>query len=103
MNYPLSDGYTVGDYLNEKDVRVSNEEVVGIYRDFLNGMENIHYSHYRILDINGDGIYWLKEVGISAHAYRLLPYVITLVVLAFTSKSSRAPKAEGIPYDKSTR
>ena len=56
MNYPLSDGYTVGDYLNEKDVRVSNEEVVGIYRDFLNGMENIHYSHYRILDINGDGV-----------------------------------------------
>lgn len=56
MNYPLSDGYTVGDYLNEKDVRVSNEGVVGIYRDFLNGMENIHYSHYRILDINGDGV-----------------------------------------------
>ena len=44
-----------------------------------------------------------KEIGISAHAYRLLPYVITLVVLAFTSKSSRAPKAEGLPYDKSTR
>ena len=60
-------------------------------------------ASYTSLDINGDGIYWLKEVGISAHAYRLLPYVITLVVLAFTSKSSRAPKAEGIPYDKSTR
>ena len=29
--------------------------------------------------------------------------LITLVVLAFTSKNSRAPKAEGIPYDKSTR
>ena len=28
---------------------------------------------------------------------------ITLLVLAFTSKKSRAPKAEGIPYDKSTR
>ena len=60
-------------------------------------------ASYTSLDINGDGVYWLKEIGISAHAYRLLPYVITLVVLAFTSKSSRAPKAEGIPYDKSTR
>ena len=29
--------------------------------------------------------------------------VPALIVLAFTSKSSRAPKAEGIPYDKSTR
>ena len=28
---------------------------------------------------------------------------ITLIVLAFTSKSSRAPKAEGIPYDKGQR
>ena len=34
---------------------------------------------------------------------RMLPYLITLIVLAFTSKNSRAPKAEGIPYDKSTR
>ena len=32
-----------------------------------------------------------------------LAYVITLVVLAFTSKKSRAPKAEGIPYDKGQR
>ena len=27
----------------------------------------------------------------------------TLVVLALTSKNSRAPKAEGIPYDKGSR
>ena len=33
----------------------------------------------------------------------MLPFIVTLVVLAFTSKKSRAPKAEGIPYDKSTR
>ena len=60
-------------------------------------------ASYGSLDINGDGIYMLKEIGVSAHFYRLLPYVITLVVLAFTSKSSRAPKAEGIPYDKGSR
>ncbi len=60
-------------------------------------------ASYGSLDLNGDKIYMLKEIGISAHVYRLLPYVITLVVLAFTSKNSRAPKAEGIPYDKGTR
>ena len=60
-------------------------------------------ASYASLDINGDGVYMLKELGISAHLYRLLPYVITLVVLAFTSKNSRAPKAEGIPYDKGSR
>ena len=58
---------------------------------------------YSSIDINGDGIYWLREIGISAHLYRMLPYIITLIVLAFTSKNSRAPKAEGIPYDKGQR
>ncbi len=60
-------------------------------------------ASYGSLDINGDGIYALKELGVSAHLYRLMPYLITLLVLAFTSKSSRAPKAEGIPYDKGAR
>ena len=58
---------------------------------------------YSSIDINGDGIYLLANLGISSHLYRLLPYLITLIVLAFTSKSSRAPKAEGVPYDKGSR
>ena len=60
-------------------------------------------ASYSTLDINGDGIYWLNTIGLNGHFYRLLPYLITLIVLAFTSKSSRAPKAEGIPYDEGTR
>ncbi|MDE7170993.1 MAG: ABC transporter permease [Oscillospiraceae bacterium] len=60
-------------------------------------------ASYASIDINGDGVFMLKELGISGHLYRMLPYVITLVVLAFTSKKSRAPKAEGIPYDKGQR
>lgn len=58
---------------------------------------------YSTIDLNGDGRYLLAEIGISTNIYRMLPYVVTLIVLAFTSKKSRAPKAEGIPYDKSSR
>lgn len=58
---------------------------------------------YSSIDLNGDGIFWLAEIGISSHLYRMLPYIVTLAVLAFTSKKSRAPKAEGIPYDKGSR
>ncbi len=58
---------------------------------------------YTSIDINRDGVFALAEAGISPNFYRLLPYMITLIVLAFTSKSSRAPKAEGIPYDKGKR
>ena len=40
---------------------------------------------------------------VPGDVYKMLPYIISLIVLAFTSKKSRAPKAEGIPYDKGTR
>ncbi|MCQ2555401.1 MAG: ABC transporter permease, partial [Clostridia bacterium] len=58
---------------------------------------------YATLDINGDGVFALAELGISPYVYRLLPYLVTLIVLAFTSKKSRVPKAEGIPYDPGAR
>ena len=60
-------------------------------------------ASYASIDINGDGAFLLAEIGISPHIYRMLPYIITLVVLAFTSRKSRAPKAEGVPYDKGQR
>lgn len=58
---------------------------------------------YPYIDFNGDGIYALTKLPINSHIYRILPYLITLIVLAFTSKKSRAPKAEGQPYDKEKR
>ncbi len=45
----------------------------------------------------------LVKLELPSPVYNMMPYVISLIVLAFTSKSSRAPKAEGIPYDKGTR
>lgn len=49
------------------------------------------------------GFDFLEALQIPSGVYNMLPYLISIVVLAFTSKNSRAPKAEGIPYDKSTR
>ena len=49
------------------------------------------------------GFDFLAAMNIPSVVYNMLPYIISLVVLAFTSKKSRAPKAEGIPYDKGTR
>lgn len=70
---------------------------------FLFGLFKCIAAAYATIDINGDGVFTLAQLGISTNLYRMLPYVITLVVLAFTSKHSRAPKAEGVPYDKSKR
>ena len=49
------------------------------------------------------GFEFLKAMNLPSVVYNMLPYIISLIVLAFTSKKSRAPKAEGIPYDKGTR
>ena len=45
----------------------------------------------------------LVKLELPSPVYNMMPYIISLIVLAFTSKSSRAPKAEGIPYDKGPR
>ena len=49
------------------------------------------------------GIPLLAGLGIPRHIYKMVPYVVTLVVLAFTSKNSQAPRASGVPYDKGSR
>ena len=35
----------------------------------------------------------LASLGIPGNVYNMLPYIISLIVLALTSQSSRAPKA----------
>ncbi|MCR5154519.1 MAG: ABC transporter permease [Lachnospiraceae bacterium] len=49
------------------------------------------------------GFDFLVSLNIPSGVYNMLPYIISLAVLAFTSKNSHAPKAEGIPYDKGQR
>jgi simple sugar transport system permease protein len=49
------------------------------------------------------GISFMSRIPIPSYVYKMIPYIATLVVLAFTSKKSQAPRAEGIPYDKGSR
>ncbi|HAE91649.1 ABC transporter permease [Tissierella praeacuta] len=61
------------------------------------------FAFLRTLAYSVSLIPFLANLGINQTYYKMLPYIATMVVLAFTSKKSRAPKAEGIPYDKSQR
>lgn len=63
----------------------------------------LFFAFLRTLAYSVSLIPFLNNLGINQTYYKMLPYVATMVVLAFTSKKSRAPKAEGIPYDKSQR
>ena len=45
----------------------------------------------------------LANLGLSKNIYSMMPFIASMIILAFTSKNSQAPKAEGIPYDKGAR
>ena len=61
------------------------------------------FGLFRALSNVYAGFDFLKALNIPSAVYNMMPYIISLIVLAFTSKKSRAPKAEGIPYDKGQR
>ena len=61
------------------------------------------YGFFRALSNVYAGIGFLQALNLPGSLYNMLPYIICLIVLAFTSKQSQAPKAEGIPYDKGSR
>ena len=63
----------------------------------------LFFGFLKCLSVSADKISFLKNLNLPKYFYNLIPYVAVLLVLAFTSKRSRAPKAEGIPYDKGMR
>lgn len=65
-------------------------------------MAALLFGVFRAISDIYTGYDWLVHL-IPGEIYKMLPYIISLIVLAVTSKKSRAPKAEGIPYDKGSR
>jgi len=61
------------------------------------------FGFFRALGNVYSGFDFMLALNIPSVVYNMLPYIISLVVLAFTSKKSQGPKASGIPYDKGTR
>lgn len=61
------------------------------------------FGFFRAIGLTYVEIPFLNNMNLNSTWYAMLPYVVCLIVLAFTSRKSRAPKSEGIPYDKSAR
>jgi len=49
------------------------------------------------------GIDFMRVIPIPSYIYKMVPYIATLIVLAFSSKKSQAPQSAGIPFDKGRR
>ncbi len=66
-------------------------------------LASVLFGFFRALGNVYSGFDFMLALNIPSVVYNMLPYIISLVVLAFTSKKSQGPKASGIPYDKGTR
>ncbi|HHX67223.1 MAG: ABC transporter permease [Miniphocaeibacter sp.] len=63
----------------------------------------LFFGLMKTLSATYSGIAILRELPISNTIYKMIPFIATLIVLAFTSKKSQSPKALGKIYDKSLR
>lgn len=77
--------------------------IFGQWKPLNIGLAALLFGFFRALSNVYSGFDFLAAMNIPGSVYNMMPYIISLIVLAFTSSSSRAPKAEGIPYDKGSR
>ena len=77
--------------------------IFGQWKPTLIGAAALLFGLFRALSNVYVGFDFLVSLHLPGTFYNMLPYIISLVILAIFSKNSRAPKAEGIPYDKSKR
>ena len=73
--------------------------VVSLVFSFFMSLSYIYYDFFNALL----GIKLTADKGVTKELFSMLPYIASLILLAFSSKKSKAPKAEGIPYDKGAR
>ena len=77
--------------------------IFGQWKPNLIALSALLFGLFRALSNVYSGFDFLVSLNIPGTFYKMLPYIISLLVLAISSKNSRAPKAEGIPYDKGKR
>ena len=64
---------------------------------------SLFFGLMKTISSSYSGIPLLLHLGINSYIYKMVPYIATLIVLAFTSKRSQAPRALGQPYDHGGR
>ncbi|KYH28090.1 MULTISPECIES: ABC transporter permease [Clostridium] len=75
--------------------------IFGQWRPIKIFFASLFFAFLRTLAYSVALIPFLSNLGINQTFYKMLPYIATMIALMFTSKRSRAPKAEGIPFTKS--
>ncbi|MBE5777008.1 MAG: ABC transporter permease [Clostridiales bacterium] len=77
--------------------------IFGQWKPFRIFFAALFFSLFRAMANIADSIPFLAQLHWPKEIYNMMPFIASMVVLALTSKKSRAPKAEGVPYDKGMR
>lgn len=77
--------------------------IFGNWKPWRIAIAAVFFAITKTIAVAYTGVPFLLNLGIPNIIFKLLPYVATLLLLAFTSKNSAAPRAAGEPYDKGKR
>lgn len=77
--------------------------IFGQWKPFRIFFAAIFFALFKSLANIASSMPLLAQLGWTQNMYNMIPFIASMIILAFTSKKSRAPKAEGIPYDKGSR
>ncbi len=66
-------------------------------------MAALFFGFMRVISSTKAVIPFLNDLHLEDEIYLMLPYIATIIVLAFVSKNSAAPLAAGEPYDSGKR
>lgn len=75
--------------------------VFGQWRPFSVMTAGLFFGLLRVIGVTGNSLF--PGVPIPEQVYFALPYIFVVVALVLFSRNAMAPKALGIPYDKSSR
>lgn len=73
--------------------------IVAIFFSFFMSLSILYYGFFKEFF----NILLTSDKKVTPDLFKMIPYILSLLLLAFTSKNHHAPKAEGIPYDKEAR
>lgn len=77
--------------------------IFGQWKPFRIFFAALFFGFMKTVAATSSGIPFLAGLSIPPYIYKMVPYIATLIVLAFVSKNSAAPAAEGEPFDKGKR
>ena len=77
--------------------------IFGQWKPFRIFLAAVFFALFKSLANIASSIPMMAALGWTQNMYNMIPFIASMVILAFTSKKSRAPKAEGVPYDKGAR